>query len=155
MSDVSSIISDAEVIRVHGHANFGAMTPREVVNDGVRKAAVGYHTGHTQFSILREHGLITKPRGMSYDVNLTKKGKRYARALWNADKDRGDQVEHMVQRFLGWRLPEDFNPDNGISFKATFNDHLPSPTRCNPSGTNLFDARQAKAILYMLDGMKL
>lgn len=81
MSDLSSIVSDAEVIRVHGHANFGSMTPREVVNDGVRKAAVGYHTGHTQFCILREHGLITKPRGMSYDFSLTKKGKRYARSL--------------------------------------------------------------------------
>lgn len=80
-AQLNEIISDAEVIRVHGNANFGTMRPREVVNDGVRKAALGYHTGHTQFCILRDHGLITKPRGMSYDVNLTKKGKRYARGL--------------------------------------------------------------------------
>lgn len=79
--ELAAIISDEEIVRVHGHANFGAMAPREVVNDGVRKIAVGYHCGHTQFTILREHGLITKPRGMSYDCNLTKKGKRYFRTL--------------------------------------------------------------------------
>lgn len=80
-NQLSEIINDAELIRVHGNANFGTMTPREVVNDGVRKVAVGYHTGHTQFCILRDHGLITKPRGLSYDAALTKKGKKYARGL--------------------------------------------------------------------------
>lgn len=77
----AEIISDAEIIRVHGHANFGDISPREVVNEGVRKYAVGYHSGHTQLCILLEHGLITKPRPGSYDANLTKKGKRYARAM--------------------------------------------------------------------------
>ena len=62
-------------------------------------------------------------------------------------------VDHMVQRFLSWRLPEDFNPDNGISFKPTFNDHMDPPMRCNPTGTNLFDARQAEAMVrHMLAG---
>ena len=66
-----------------------------------------------------------------------------------------DQIKHMVDRFLGWRLPEDFRPDNGISFKPTFNDHLPTPTRCDPSGTNLFDARQADAMVrYMVEGLR-
>ncbi len=79
---LEEIISDAEIIRVHGHANFGpTMTPREVVNDGVRKYAVGYSSGHTQLCILLEHGLITKPRPGRYEASLTKKGKRYARAL--------------------------------------------------------------------------
>lgn len=81
---LAEIISDAEIERVHGHANFGKMPPREVVNDGVRKTAVGYHCGRTQFSILRDHGLITKPRSGSYDVGLTKKGKEYGRALFFA-----------------------------------------------------------------------
>lgn len=79
---LAEIISDDEVIRVHGHANFGpTMTPRAVVNEGVLKYAIGYHSGHTQLSILLEHGLIIKPRPGSYDANLTKKGKKYARAL--------------------------------------------------------------------------
>ena len=83
---LAQIISDAEITRVHGHANFGAMTPREVVNDGVRKYMVGYQGGQTQLCILLEHGLITKPRPGRYDANLTKKGKAYARALLAAPK---------------------------------------------------------------------
>jgi hypothetical protein len=75
------IISDAEIARVHGRANFGTMTAREVVDDGISNVAVGHHCGHTQFTILREHGLITKPKAMSYDCNLTKKGKKYYRAV--------------------------------------------------------------------------
>ena len=61
-------------------------------------------------------------------------------------------VGNMVQRFLSWRLPEDFNPDNGISFKPTFNDHMDPPMRRNPTGTNLFDARQAEAMVRHMLG---
>lgn len=85
-TELSEIISDAEIVRVHGSANFGpGLTPREVVNDGVRKYAVGYHSGHTQLCILMEHGLITKPRPGRYDANLTKKGKKYGRVLFRID----------------------------------------------------------------------
>lgn len=64
------------------------------------------------------------------------------------------QIKHMIDRFLGWKLPEDFHPDAGISFKPTFNDHLPTPTKHEPSGTNLFHAAQAEAMVrYMLDGL--
>ncbi len=67
-----------------------------------------------------------------------------------------DQIKHMVDRFLGWRLPENFTPDAGISFKPTFNDHLPQPTNHNPRGTNLFDSRQADAMVrYMAEGLPL
>lgn len=65
-----------------------------------------------------------------------------------------DQIKHMVDRFLGWRLPEDFNPDDGISFKRTFNDHLPVPMKHEPTGTNLLDATQAEAMIrYMIEGL--
>lgn len=57
-----------------------------------------------------------------------------------------EQIKYMVDRFLGWKLPEDFSPDAGISVKKTFNDHLPTPTKHNPSGTNLFDATQTNAV---------
>lgn len=64
------------------------------------------------------------------------------------------QIKHMVNRFLGWRLPENFCPDGGVSFKPTFNDHLPVPMRHNPSGTNLLDATQALAMVrYMIEGL--
>jgi hypothetical protein len=64
------------------------------------------------------------------------------------------QIEHMVNRFLGWKLPEDFSPDAGISFKAAFNEHTPHPMKHEPSGTNLFDATQADAMVrHMVEGL--
>jgi len=64
------------------------------------------------------------------------------------------QIKYMVDRFLGWKLPENFHPDNGISFKPTFNDHLDPPHRHNPVGTNLFDIIQTEEmILYLLEGL--
>lgn len=32
-----------------------------------------------------------------------------------------DQIKHMVDRFLGWKLPESFSPDAGISFEPLGN----------------------------------
>lgn len=65
-----------------------------------------------------------------------------------------DQIEHMVSRFLGWRLPETFNPDGGVSFKATYNEGTPYEGRHQPSGTNLLNAEQAEAMVrYMVEGL--
>jgi hypothetical protein len=64
-----------------------------------------------------------------------------------------DLVSHMVNRFLAWRLPETFNPDGGISFRAVFNEGTPHEFKSDPSGTNLFDAQQATAMVrHMLEG---
>lgn len=64
------------------------------------------------------------------------------------------QIRHMVDRFLSWKLPEHFSPDGGITFKPTFNDHLPQPMRHEPIGTNLFTATQAtKMVEHMLEGL--
>lgn len=78
----SEIVTDAEIDRVHGHANFGGMGKREVVNDGVLKYAFGYTGGHTQLTILLEHGLLRKPRPGKYSSTLTRKGQRYLRAVY-------------------------------------------------------------------------
>lgn len=65
-----------------------------------------------------------------------------------------EQIKRMVDRFLGWRLPENFSPDAGISFKRTFNEHTAHPMKHEPSGTNLFDATQADAMVrYMVEGL--
>lgn len=65
-----------------------------------------------------------------------------------------EQIKHMVNRFLGWRLPESFNPDGGISFKKTFNEHTAHPMKHEPSGTNLLDATQAEEMVrYMVEGI--
>lgn len=64
------------------------------------------------------------------------------------------QIKHMVDRFLAWKLPDNFSPDAGISFKAEFNEGTAHPMRHQPSGTNLFDAIQAEAMVrHMVEGM--
>jgi len=66
-----------------------------------------------------------------------------------------EQIKHMVDRFLAWKLPENFNPDGGISFKRMGNEHRPEWSYKNePTGTNLFDAIQAEAMVrFMIDGL--
>ncbi len=69
---------------------------------------------------------------------------------------REEQIKQMVTRFLGWKLPEDFHPDDGISFEPFFNVEWNAkqgkpPQRRTPTGTNLFNATQAEAMVrYML-----
>lgn len=65
-----------------------------------------------------------------------------------------EQIKHMVERFLTWRLPKDFNPDGGISFKRYINENTNHPIKNEPVGTNLFDAEQAEAMIrHMIEGM--
>lgn len=65
-----------------------------------------------------------------------------------------EQIKYMVSRFLSWRLPDSFSPDAGISFKPTFNEHTAHPMRYEPTGTNLFNATQADAMVrHMIDDM--
>jgi hypothetical protein len=65
-----------------------------------------------------------------------------------------DQIKYMVNRFLSWKLPADFNPDGGITFKRMYNEHTTWPMKHEPSGTNLLDATQADAMVrHMLEGL--
>ena len=50
-----------------------------------------------------------------------------------------EQIAKVVDRFLGWGLPRNFAPDGGISFDAA----RLHPAHW-PTGTNLFDATQAR-----------
>lgn len=62
------------------------------------------------------------------------------------------QIKHMVNRFLMWRLPERWHPDNGISFTPPYADE-PMRSRHWPVGTNLFDYTQAEAMVrHMIEG---
>lgn len=68
-------------------------------------------------------------------------------------------TDEMVNRFLSWKLPDDFSPDSGISFEKTYNGYKDGafvkgiqrtpndPASSWPIGTNLFTAEQAKAML--------
>lgn len=65
-----------------------------------------------------------------------------------------EQIKYMVDKFLGWHLPDAFSPDAGISFKPIYNEHLPIPMRHSPTGTNLFDAEQARQMVeHMIEGI--
>ena len=63
-------------------------------------------------------------------------------------------VRELTNRFLSWKLPDDFNPDGGIIFCKIIN---PGTTRefiNRPVGTNLFNAEQAKQMIeHLLEGL--
>jgi len=63
------------------------------------------------------------------------------------------EIKQMVSRFLAWKLPPDFSPDGGITFKATFNENTPWPMRAEPSGTNLLNFPQAEAMIRHILGV--
>ena len=56
------------------------------------------------------------------------------------------QIKHMVNRFLGRRLPENFYSDGGISFTPLGNVGTKHEYKRDPTGTNLLDATQATAV---------
>lgn len=64
------------------------------------------------------------------------------------------QIKHMTERFLGWRLPENFQPDGGISFELNYNNGTPEGGKHEPVGTNLLGYTQAKAmVVHMIEGL--
>ena len=66
-----------------------------------------------------------------------------------------EQIEYMVDRFLSWRVPDDFSPDGGISF-APLTLHQGAPYQYDrwPVGTNLLNRPQTeKMVRYLLDGL--
>ena len=73
------IISDEELDRVHGNANFG-IGKRDVIRYGLLKCASGYYQGHTSKTICEEHGLISRKT-----YRLTVKGKQYLWAAFGKD----------------------------------------------------------------------
>jgi hypothetical protein len=57
------------------------------------------------------------------------------------------QIKYMVDRFLNYKLPENWKPDGGISFEKYGNKGTPHQYARNPVGTNLLDADQATAMV--------
>lgn len=65
-----------------------------------------------------------------------------------------EQIKHMTEQFLRWKLPDPWHPDGGISFDRMMNVGTQYERKREPVGTNLFDYTQAKAmVLHMLDGL--
>lgn len=62
------------------------------------------------------------------------------------------QIKHMVDRFLGWKLPEYFCPDAGVEFHPS--EQQKAGVHQWPVGTNLFDADQAtEMVRFMIEGL--
>lgn len=67
-----------------------------------------------------------------------------------------EQIKYLTNRFLMWKLPADFNPDCGISFKAEHSQNSQYPGRYEPVGTNLFSATQAEEMIrYLVTNLPL
>lgn len=58
--------------------------------------------------------------------------------------------DEMVSRFLSWKLPKDFHPDGGMAFIPTKRYGYDTPHW--PTGTNLFNATQARDMLKQVLG---
>jgi hypothetical protein len=69
---------------------------------------------------------------------------------------REEKITHMVNRFLQWKLPKDFQPDCGIHFDADAAKKLNQNNHTyEPVGTNLFSADQAmEMVRFMVDSGK-
>lgn len=61
------------------------------------------------------------------------------------------EIDAMVSRFLAWRLPADFAPDGYVSFNRASASEQGSTW---PTGTNLLNAYQARAMLEHVIGIK-
>jgi hypothetical protein len=65
-----------------------------------------------------------------------------------------DQIKYMANRFLTWKLPENFHPDGGVSFEPVGNKGTPYEYSRAPVGTNLLTAEQAEAMIrHLLEGL--
>ncbi len=90
----------------------------------------------------RQNGFRVTPLGVATSAKETQK-------MMDEDK-----IKHMVERFLAWRLPENFNPDAGIKFEPKFNVGTPYEMEHKPTGTNLLSNTQAEAMVrHMIEGL--
>lgn len=70
-----------------------------------------------------------------------------------------EQIKRMAERFLAWKLPDNFHPDAGITFTPEYNVEYNAtqgkpPSRHEPTGTNLFNYTQAEAMVrHMIEGI--
>ena len=81
MLELQKIITDEELDKAWGYANFGNCSKRDILRSTLLKCASGYYTGHTAKCIVEELGLVTKK------WTLTKKGKQYLYEAFSREVD--------------------------------------------------------------------
>lgn len=69
--ELRKLVTDEEIDKAWGNANFGSESKRDVIKDALLQLAGDFRTGHTAECILKELGLV------GTNISLTKKGKRY------------------------------------------------------------------------------
>jgi hypothetical protein len=147
MQTPEEIITDAEIERVHANANFGHMSKRRVVDEGVLKYAFGWSTGSTMRAILLEHGLI-RARRPTETGSLTPKGKKYLRAM------QGDtRVDNILDAMSGgkpvqhWKASRTVAPQAAEHGWAITYDATPGG-RDNGDGTRSYSLIFPALLLY-------
>ncbi|MEO1749385.1 MAG: hypothetical protein AAFR27_12360 [Pseudomonadota bacterium] len=58
-----------------------------------------------------------------------------------------DQIKHMTEQFLRWRLPQDFSPDGGVEFQRYYAKGTTDEFEYEPVGTNLLTYAQAEQMV--------
>ena len=65
-----------------------------------------------------------------------------------------EQIKHMANRFLVWKIPDSFSPDGGIKLDPIGNKGSAHEYRHQPVGTNLFTYTEAVAMVrHMVEGL--
>lgn len=72
------ILSDRDIKQIHGNADFGSTSQREVIDQSLLKVACGYQLGSVAKEILIRHDLI------AYN-SLTVQGRKYLWALYGKE----------------------------------------------------------------------
>ena len=69
---------------------------------------------------------------------------------------KAETIKRIVDRFLCWKLPENFRPDCGIEFDRDKYVRLnPINRPFEPVGTNLFDRTQATTMVEHIAGQEI
>jgi hypothetical protein len=82
------LVTDEEIIKAWGHANFGNQDKREVLKESMVRILGGYSTGHTAKCIMQELGIMHSSK-----QELTKFGRKFlAEMLLEEEKAAKDVV---------------------------------------------------------------
>lgn len=80
-SKTHEIVTEAALQSMHSGCWPDGTMPREVLNTGIKKIAIGFHNGSTVTSILQGHQLL----GTGQNPRITARGFHYLRALYHEE----------------------------------------------------------------------
>ena len=113
---VKELVTDAEILEAFENTNFGDNNHREILLEGVKKTAVGYHNGWTLTQIIRRLGLGVAADDIATN-KLTQKGLDFilqaksTSVMWSnyVDKafeswaDLNYELECLRERLKNWK----------------------------------------------------